>query len=646
MEKPARTRFTRRGLSIDPGGGAAAAADQHVDAISGAMHYWRVHPKSWRGCLDAMKSLGLGVVETYVPWAVHETRPGSYDFTRERDLGAFLDLVADAGMHAIVRPGPHINAELTYFGFPKWIVANEAMQARTSRDTPVWLPAPPRMFPVPSYASREFRAEVEAWMAAVGEVVAPRRAPDGPVVAAQVDNEAQMFFRVGAYDHDYHPDAIEWWRDHAGDVEPPRAWDPDDAERCVEWVRFKEVYVGRALGWVADAMRAGGMDDIALFHNLPPTDPRWTNLPELERAIDGVVGIDFYHTARDYAAYRRRALYLAGSCELPSAPELGMGGPPWLPPMSVEDQKSVTLGVLSAGVRSFNLYMTVDRERWYGAPIDSDGATHEPAAWMKRLLTTLREVGWTELRRDVPVAVILSRADARFASASSVADPLSPVLAEFLGLGPAGAAELSRDEDAMRIGRWLAAIERALCVAQIPYEIVDEACDPARLERYRAVVLPTLDRVDRALWRALHDVAKSGVQLIAGPGRPSLDEYGQPLGDDAKLPPHTGLIQEASIDDLEGLADDLTAVAGELSAEFICVGDAEVDCSLFEDAGGEPRLLFVANRSRKAVEAEIAVPAGVVVRDPLAEVAVPATAKAIKLRLAPSHVRLLQIDGR
>src|SRR5439155_11817396 len=32
--------------------------------------------------------------------------------------------------------------------------------------------------------------------------IAPYLAPGGPVVAIGVDNEAQMFFRLGAYDHD------------------------------------------------------------------------------------------------------------------------------------------------------------------------------------------------------------------------------------------------------------------------------------------------------------------------------------------------------------------------------------------------------------------------------------------------------------
>src|SRR6185503_12457699 len=121
--------------------------------------------------------------------------------------------------------GPHCNAELTGFGFPERILRDEAMLARAAHGGPGWMPAPPRAFPVPSYASAAFREEVGAWYVAVGDVVAPRLAPDGPVVAIGVDNEAQMFFRLGAYEHDYHPDAIAAWREASGlDGDPPRAW--------------------------------------------------------------------------------------------------------------------------------------------------------------------------------------------------------------------------------------------------------------------------------------------------------------------------------------------------------------------------------------------------------------------------------------
>src|SRR5438270_12895983 len=89
---------------------------------SGAMHYWRVPRAAWGKCLGALADLGLPLVETYVPWGIHEVAPGRYDFSGECDIRAFIVEAARAGLRVLLRPGPHINAELNYFGFPEWIV--------------------------------------------------------------------------------------------------------------------------------------------------------------------------------------------------------------------------------------------------------------------------------------------------------------------------------------------------------------------------------------------------------------------------------------------------------------------------------------------------------------------------------------------
>src|SRR5580692_5296642 len=54
--------------------------DEVLPLWAGAMHYWR-HPRSeWRAGLEAMRAMGLKLVDTYVPWGVHERAPGEFDF--------------------------------------------------------------------------------------------------------------------------------------------------------------------------------------------------------------------------------------------------------------------------------------------------------------------------------------------------------------------------------------------------------------------------------------------------------------------------------------------------------------------------------------------------------------------------------------
>ena len=552
MEARRRTWFDDQGLRV---GGRS------LPFYSGAMHYWRVPPARWAACLRAIHSVGLTLVETYVPWRVCEPAEGEFDL---RELPRFLDAARAAGLSVVLRPGPHVNAELTSFGIPDWVLADPACQARTSRGTPAWLPIPPRAFPIPSYASAKFQARVRAWYAAVAEVVAGHEA----VVAIGVDNEAQLFFRTGAFDLDYHPDAIAWWREASGlDADPPRAW--GDAARCALWMKFKDEYIARALGDFSRMLEDVGLGEVARFHNLPPGHHGLYDLRRIQAAIGGPVGIDAYTPRARFPELRRRAAALVGNAApVPLALEVGVGFFPWFPPLdAAEDplrERDHLMTLLAMGVRGFNLFMAVERDRYYGAAIDAHGKVEAHAAWIKPLLAALVEVDWPSLRRAPVIALVDMRADMRLGLASCVIDPMTPVLADILELGPGGAAELGTDAAAIDARRWQTAIARALELAHVPYAIVDEAATEDELARYRAVIAPTGARIDRGLWRRLRAVAehKRGVVVI-GPGTPVRDELDQPF--DEPAPKRIGRLKAGSLDDAPGLAADLAALAGDAS---------------------------------------------------------------------------------
>ena len=611
MEARRVTWFDEAGIAfsgLTPGG-----AGRSLPVYSGAMHYWRVDPARWAACLRAIHSLGLTCVETYVPWRVHEPERGEFAWSGERDLARFLQLARAQGLHVIVRPGPHVNAELTSFGFPDWVLAEPAHQARTAHGTPAWLPVPPRAFPIPSYASAPFRERVREWYAAVAEIVEPFLGD--PVVAIGVDNEAQMFFRAGTYDLDYHPDAVAWWREASGLDEPPREWDPKDAARCALWLKFKDDYIARALGAFAKSLDEVGLGTVARFHNLPPGHFGLYDLRGVQRAIGGPVGIDAYTPRALFPELRRRALALAGNAQpVPLALEVGVGFFPWFPPLDETDdpsrERDHLLTLLAAGVRGFNVFMAVERDRYYGAAIDADGRVEKHAAWIQPLVAALAEVEWPTLRRTPLIAVVDTRADARLSLASCALDPMTPVLADVLGLGPGGAAELGLDTAGISARRWQDAICRALELAQVPYAIVDESASEDELARYRAVIAPTPGdrglgteaRVDRGLWqrlRALADHKKSVV--VIGPGTPTRDELDQPLGEPA--PKRVGRLKAGSLDDVAGLADDLAGLAGETSDAWQIERPDDVRAFAYHDRAGRVRAVFVASDAPRAVTA-------------------------------------------
>ncbi|MFC8680672.1 beta-galactosidase [Microbacterium ureisolvens] len=145
--------------------------------LSGALHYFRVHPGQWADRIRKARLMGLNTIETYVAWNAHEPVRGEWNATGWNDLGAFLDLVAAEGMHAIVRPGPYICAEWHNGGLPVWLTAMEGIGLR--RSEPLYL------------------AEVTAYLERVYEIVAPRQIDrGGPVILVQIENE------YGAYGDD------------------------------------------------------------------------------------------------------------------------------------------------------------------------------------------------------------------------------------------------------------------------------------------------------------------------------------------------------------------------------------------------------------------------------------------------------------
>lgn len=604
MEARRRTWFDDRGLIVrDPDG-----RERPLPFYAGAMHYWRVDPRRWAACLAQLRAVGLTIVETYVPWRVHEPEPGIFAWTGQLDLGRFLGLARAAGLAVVLRPGPHVNAELTCFGMPDHVVGDPDVQARTARGTPVWMPSPPRAWPVPSYASEAFRGKVAAWYAEVAKIAASHLAPAGPVVAIGVDNEAQMFFRLGAYDHDYHPDAIGWWREATRETgEPPRAWEPEAPHRSAAWVRFKDEYTARALGTLSGLLDGAGFAGVARFHNLPPGHFGHYDVRRIQAAIGGPVGIDAYTARSEFRALRRRATALAGNAApIPIAFEVGVGFFPWFPPLDAGDdpdrERDHLLALLAGGVRGFNLFMAVERDRYYGAAIDASGALAPHAAWIRPLVTALAEVDWPRLRRRAAIALVDARADARFGIATSAIDPMTPVVAELLGLGPGGAAELGTDAGAIAARRWQDAIAGALELAQVPYAIVDEAAGEDELAGYRAVIVPTGERVDRALWRRLRALADAKrTVVVIGPGTPVRDELDRPL--DEPAPRRAGRLKAGSLDDLPGLAADLAALAGELPDAWQIERPDDVRALAYADPAGAVRAVFIASDAPRAATA-------------------------------------------
>ena len=180
----AQAAITRDGLFID---------GKHVYLLSGVIHYFRWPKGEWRDLLWKAKAGGLNTIDTVIPWNLHEPQPSVFNFADEADLPAYLDLIHELGMYAIVRPGPYICAEWENGGFPAWLTA-QGVKLRT--DDSIFLAATQRWFDrlLPIFVERQIDR-------------------GGPIILCQIENE---HWASGVYGHDAHQVTLAAMQHDAG----------------------------------------------------------------------------------------------------------------------------------------------------------------------------------------------------------------------------------------------------------------------------------------------------------------------------------------------------------------------------------------------------------------------------------------------
>jgi beta-galactosidase len=610
-----------------------------VPLRAGAMHYWRHPPEEWGAGLDALRTLGFRLVDTYVPWGEHEIAPGELDFGERSpllDVARFLRMAHERSLKVVLRPGPHINAELTYFGLPERIVWDRACQARTARDNPVMLPIVPVAFPVPSYASDAFHEETALWFERVGRVVRDLRHPEGPIVLVQIDNEGALYFRDGPYDQDYHPDAIalfrgflktkyrhvselrEAWHDegllHATATPPVRfdAKGAEDLPRHMDWMEFHEHLLVHAMRRMVDATEGTGLDELPTMHNFPLGEAATPlNAGRMDDVID-LIGLDYYHraTPTEHNTIARRTTELAARCEgrvSAYGAEVGAGFPPFFAPIDEKDSLYTLLCALAYGLRGYNLYMAVERDRWVGAPIDPHGRLRPFAAKYERLNTALDATEFHALRRRTPVRLVVPRSLRRLARATHAFGPITPAFFNILGAGFRETCleeELGLGEVATIVGdTYLRAFERALQARGVPFAYAGGDSFVESIEDAKWIVCATVGGVKPEFVARLRAAAASGQRVTIGPRVPTRDGSMREMRE-----PHdtTGLEVEPLDDGAR--ADAMVARRiEELGLPAFPVDPPDIKMTVHEDDAGAPRVVFVMNPTAHDMTARVSV---------------------------------------
>jgi len=565
------TTATNRVVTVDDS--AIKVNGKRAELYGGAIHYWRLDRDKWEKILDEIVNLGFTMVSIYIPWEAHEISRGVFDFGQvdpRTDIDAFLTLCEDRGLNIVVRPGPQINSEMTWFGYPKRILDDERLQAKNSSGARAVLNQVPKPIPALSYATDAFFEETALWYDAICKILAKHAVKNGGgIVACQVDNEMAFFFGINAYSGDFSDAALEKYREFLlgkyGTVEgvakaygldriedfsnfqPPRRFGRNDQKSIpwyADWSEYREHYLIDSMDRLAGMLRERGLDQIALFHNYPhPLGPGGAasgftcpfNLPKLEEKLD-FVGFDIYSRKHLYNHVKTVASYVVGSSRFPYIPEFIAGVWAWyLHPGDAHDEEFVTKAALMQGIKGFSRYMIVERDKWFFSPIRRDGTVRPMSKMHKTMNTILKGVDFSNLRRRSDVMLLANREYDRL-EASSV---LVSFPGDFLET-PSGFSEYpnrltTADETfgfdtivSQEKVNYFNAFNESLKKSGVGYVLSDTDLSPDHWSKYHALVIATEDWLDETTQKALADYAKAGGLLIIGPNGPALGHTMEP----------------------------------------------------------------------------------------------------------------------
>lgn len=545
--------FTQNGIRID---------GKEEPFYSGSFHYWRSDTKNWAGILENIKKMGFKIVETYVPWGIHEPQKGCFDFgevKQENNLEHFLDLCERMDMKVVVRPGPHINAEMDCFGFPEWVVKDTEMTAKNPWGTEVVYPYITRPYAIPSYASQKFYENVHNYYKKLAPIFKRHAHPKGNIIAIQADNETCNFFRDNPYIMDYAEDSIRQYHQYLHKKYPsvallnktlhtaypdyesivaPSGLTDDNYLECREWVLFKEYQILYAIQQIVSYIMEMELN-IPIFHNC--AYQTYTPISvQRDEEINGlsVAGMDAYPEPYDAELLKERIRFLSGSSRLNFVPEFGSGS--YFDRGLVLSAKEEEFGYFYAfmnGMKAVNYYMLVERDRWTGCPVKNNGSLRQSYFDLYKSMNhfLIKNEIWKD-RRTPPILILKNYEMGRM-KAMSCECGVSLLSSNALVEGPDIPDEILYHElpDEFRADTcsdrryevWTQMVADYLDGIHMEYDYSDMFISPEKMSRYDYVFAASYPYMAEEYQQMLAEYnGLTDKKLFIGPWIPDKDEYG------------------------------------------------------------------------------------------------------------------------
>ncbi|TYB85427.1 MAG: beta-galactosidase [Kosmotoga sp.] len=636
---------------------------------SGSVHYWRIKQEKWNEVLDKVKELGFNGITTYIPWEIHEIEKGVFDFGEiepSKDIDKFLSLCDEKGITVSVRPGPQINSELTWFGFPERILKNTNYQARNPKGGKVVLNQVPKPIPALSYTNEDFLAEVDVWYDAICKILEKHQPPKGNLVAVQIDNEMGYFFNINPYATDYSESSKDLYRNflkekynninelnsryHTNyccfeEIDPPTRFEGSSKEELpfyLDWIEYREYYLINSMEDLGTRMRKRGIN-VPLFHNYPhPLGPGGAagapstpfNLPKLEEKI-GFVGFDIYSKKELYDHVKTITSYVSGCSRFPYIPEFRTGVWPWyIKPGDFENEVFTTKAVLMHGIKEFNRYMLVDRNKWLDSPISHKGEINKKAySAHEKITKNLMKFRWNDFDKQAEVLLLVNRDYDRLEAATTLLPVVGDFLESVFGFSEYSNSKIVSNNSLgfskpiqMEKSSWFDTFYKALSSNGFTFNLGDTAQFPETWNKYKAIIVTSFEYMTEETAKKLIKYIENGGTLIIGPCIPELNDsfkdtsslktFAEKASKEIIKLSGGKVIEKYSIrkgdlfviSEKEKAESSINNTLTKLKASKIKMNNEKLDAVLHKNKTKDEYILFVANPTSKEINAEIELP--------------------------------------
>ncbi|HEY3332255.1 MAG TPA: beta-galactosidase [Capsulimonadaceae bacterium] len=526
---------------------------ERVFLYSGEFHYFRVPKKDWRKRLDLWKEAGGNCVATYIPWVVHELSEGDIRFGDEsyRDLEGFIEVVKEAGLFLIARPGPYSYTELINSGLPTWLV-NDYPNILAKRIDGSLIASD-----AVSYLHPQFLDRVATWYDAVCPLIAKNTINrGGPIIMTQFDNEL-CGVQVWRGSMDYNPEAMGFGSEDGrfaswlakryesvselneahealyasfGQAKPLS----DAAEGSCGRLRSKRDYfdfythtISEYALWLTRAMRERDIDTNFVHNSGNPGMNSF--FVEMCRALGDnfLLGSDHYYnldqTWSQNSPTPQWAIGMFQSSETlrlmgypPTVFELPGGSLSDWPPITAHDVKACTMTNIALGVKGVNYYIFTGGPNppgtgWtaddydYGAAISSGGEIRALYHAEKEVGLFLRENQWlahAHQATDFAVGLDFEQARAENYGSSTDIQVSGSDAYQFLRTG---------------------VLTTAFCAGWSP-TFVDLSAREWMSDQSLPIYIAGADSMSRDTQHRLVEFLRSGGKIVIGPVLPTLDE--------------------------------------------------------------------------------------------------------------------------